>query len=220
MATDWCEWLLTGCRASCCAEGKKASEHVTLQWSSELKAPSDRRPAPRSTLNVRPSSAWLLDEASCLLCGNVRRFCSLCQTKPNQHAEGHRFTGGKEGLRILGNGAQQSPEQWRLFKKHMQFDLFNKMSVTWLWNICFYQSILRELAGRSVFTFHTRCFGHNALPPLRLWSAGLFKSGGRVCSVRLLKGNTNPKLGAFLKPTCFVLLHTWTPLAPLSQFTL
>lgn len=73
-----------------------------------------------------------------------------------------------------------------------------------------------------VFTSHTGRLGHNTLPPLCLWNAGLWGYKGRrgVRAVDLRQGHANPRLRAFLKSTCFVLLHTGTPLAPLTQFAL
>lgn len=69
---------------------------------------------------------------------------------------------------------------------------------------------------------HTGRLGHNALHFLRLWSTGLrgYRRWGGVRAVGLQKGQTNPRLRAFLKSTCFVLLHTGTPWAPLAKFAL
>lgn len=38
--------------------------------------------------------------------------------------------------------------------------------------------------------------------------------------MNLRKGHADPRLRAFLKSTCFVLLHAGTPLTPLAQFAL
>lgn len=68
------------------------------------------------------------------------------------------------------------------------------------------------------FTSRARRLGHAALPPLDLWGAGLRGLGGRggVWAVDL-RGHAFSRLRAFLKATCFVLLHAGTPLAPLAQ---
>lgn len=84
--------------------------------------------------------------------------------------------------------------------------------------------LLNVLVSRalSVFTSRAGRLGHSTFPSLCLWSAGLWRYEGRgsVGAVYLRKGHADPRLWAFLKSTCFVLLHAGTPLAPLAQFAL
>lgn len=73
------------------------------------------------------------------------------------------------------------------------------------------------------FTSSTWCFfGQSALPFLHLRSTGLWGCKGQrgVWALDPGQGHTGPRLRSFPKPTCFVLLHTGTPLAPLTKFAI
>lgn len=71
-----------------------------------------------------------------------------------------------------------------------------------------------------MITSHTRGFGHSALPFLCPCNTGLWRYKGQrgIWALDLQKGHTGPRLRSFPKSTCFVLLHTGTPLAPLAKF--
>lgn len=77
-------------------------------------------------------------------------------------------------------------------------------------------------SGVRWFTFRTGCFGQSALPFLCLRRTGLrgHKARGGVRAVDLQNGYAKPGLRSFPEPTCFVLLHTGTPLTPLAQLAL
>lgn len=70
------------------------------------------------------------------------------------------------------------------------------------------------------FTSCAGRLGNDALPSFCQRSAGLrgHKGRGGVQGRHLHQGRTSPRLRAFLKSTCLVLLRTGTPLAPLAQF--
>lgn len=188
--------------------------------------------------NVRPSSAWLGDGVYCLHAEKSRdsvSFCELSQTKPNQHAAGHRHTGGNVGLWMLSNSSISHHINWRRhFMRYIELSACSSV----IWVLSSYLAIINctlELVVPTIsyflhnlhicvflFTFHAGCLVHGALFFLCLWSAGLwgYKARGGIRAVDLWNGCTNPRLRAFLKSTCFILLHTGTPLAPLTQFAL
>lgn len=79
------------------------------------------------------------------------------------------------------------------------------------------------LCLNGAFTSPTWCFfAESALLSLRFWGAGLWGYKGQrgVWAMDLWKGHTGPRLRSFPKPTCFVLLHTGTPLAPVTKFAI
>lgn len=153
--------------------------------------------------NARPSTAWLGDGVYCLHAEKSRysvSFCELGQTKPNQHAAGHRHTGSNAGPGMLSNGSiSHYTKCWRHFIEHMFFSV-----PVHLWLVYCHLELAAPTVGNlslnaSVsallrFTSHTGRFGHNALPSLRLWSAGLrgHKGWGGVWAVDLQKGPTKP----------------------------
>lgn len=84
-------------------------------------------PSSFAVRNARPSTAWLGDGVYCLHAEKSRysvSFCELGQTKPNQHAAGHRHTGSNTGPGMLSNGSiSHYTKCWRHFIEHMFFSV-------------------------------------------------------------------------------------------------
>lgn len=137
-------------------------------------------------------------------------------------------------FRMLNNGTiSHHINCWRRFMNHMLFTTFPQLeychqNMTIFTHVAFIQmyvifSVASILCLNWAFTSSTwSFFGHSALPFLRFRSTGLWGCKGQwgVWALELGKGRTGPRLRSFPKPTCFVLLHTGTPLAPLTKFAI
>lgn len=184
--------------------------------------------------NVRPSSPWHWTEVYCLHAeksGDSVSFCERSQTKPNQHVAGHRHTGGNLVLWRLSNRSISHHENWwRHFMRQIELTGCSSVNRGRLSDANVLQNCSSPRFFSSfdlfsvfrLFTSHAGSLDHDALSFLCLWCTGLRRNKGRrgVQVVDMWKWNTDPRLWAFLKSTCFVLLRTRTPLAPFAHFAL